>query len=175
MKRIIFILLTVVVNTLPGRSQDMAVIDSLKSRLIEQTNSERILHMNNIAAIYRFVIPGSIFVYANQALKLSKATNIPAREDYYEKIGSINIIPQDIGRVIINLVTNAFCAVTEKKKQATIKFDPTVIVSTKKLEDKIEIKVADNDNVIPGKIFDKNFQPFFTIKPLDGEQAYVYH
>jgi signal transduction histidine kinase len=67
--------------------------------------------------------------------------------------------------VILNLITNAFYAVTEKKKQEPNGFEPLVTVSTKKLEDKVEITVADNGNGIPQKVLDKIFQPFFTTKP----------
>jgi signal transduction histidine kinase len=87
------------------------------------------------------------------------------KTDYDETIGNINIIPQDIGRAILNLLTNAFYAVTEKKKSARSDYEPMVSVSTKKLNDKIEIRVTDNGNGIPQKVLDKIFQPFFTTKP----------
>jgi signal transduction histidine kinase len=80
-------------------------------------------------------------------------------------IGTINIIPQDIGKVIHNLLLNAFYAVTEKKKLAGDEYEPTVSVSTKKTDDKVQIKVKDNGNGVPQKIVDKIFQPFFTTKP----------
>ena len=87
------------------------------------------------------------------------------KTDYDETIGSINIIPQDIGRVLLNLYGNAFYAVTEKKKQQDLGYEPTVTVQIKKLGSKIEISVKDNGNGIPQKILDKIFQPFFTTKP----------
>jgi signal transduction histidine kinase len=87
------------------------------------------------------------------------------KTDFDRSIGNINIIPPDIGRVILNLITNAFYAVSEKKKQPGKNYEPTVTVSTKKLNDKIEIKVGDNGNGIPQIILDKIFQPFFTTKP----------
>jgi len=80
-------------------------------------------------------------------------------------IGNINIIPQDIGRVILNLLTNAFYVVDEKKKSGIEGYEPTVTIITKKLGDKVEISVADNGNGIPQKVLDKIFQPFFTTKP----------
>ena len=80
-------------------------------------------------------------------------------------IGKINIVPQDIGRVVLNLINNAFYAVTEKKKQNVNGYEPIVTVTTKKLADKIEVRVADNGNGIPQKVLDKIFQPFFTTKP----------
>src|SRR5207253_11290868 len=82
-----------------------------------------------------------------------------------KSIETINIIPQDIGRVLLNLITNAFYAVTEKKKQAAENYEPTVSVSTKKTGDKVLISVKDNGNGIPQKLLDKIFQPFFTTKP----------
>jgi signal transduction histidine kinase len=85
--------------------------------------------------------------------------------DFDESIGKINIIPQDIGRVMLNLYNNAFYAVTEKKKSAEAGYEPTVSVSTKKINGKIEIRVKDNGNGIPQKVVDKIFQPFFTTKP----------
>ena len=101
-----------------------------------------------------------------------KSFNATMKTDFDESIGNINIIPQDIGRVILNLITNAFYAVDEKKKTAAENlptgqagYKPTVTVQTKKINDKIEIKVEDNGNGIPQNIADKIFQPFFTTKP----------
>jgi len=74
-------------------------------------------------------------------------------------------LPQGLGRVILNLINNAFYAVDERKKQNENGYEPTVIVSTKKENGKIEIKVKDNGNGIPKKVLDKIFQPFFTTKP----------
>ena len=103
-----------------------------------------------------------------------KSFNSTMQTAYDENIGNINIIPQDIGRVFLNLINNAFYAVEEKKKSYIGKYEPTVLVSTKKLNarlddpvgrGKVEIKVTDNGNGIPKKILDKIFQPFFTTKP----------
>jgi len=82
-----------------------------------------------------------------------------------ESIGKINIVPQDIGRVLLNLYNNAFYAVAEKKKTADENYHPAVSVQTKKINDKVEIIVSDNGNGIPQNIVDKIFQPFFTTKP----------
>jgi signal transduction histidine kinase len=91
--------------------------------------------------------------------------NATMKTDFDKSIGKIKIIPQDIGRVILNLITNAFYAVNEKSKQGIADYEPTVSVSTKKVNDKVEIKVTDNGNGIPANILDKIFQPFFTTKP----------
>ena len=94
-----------------------------------------------------------------------KSFNATMKTDFDQRVGNINIIPQDIGRVILNLITNAFYAVTEKKKHEGDGYEPTVSVSTKKIKDRVEIKVSDNGNGIPEKTLEKIFQPFFTTKP----------
>ena len=91
------------------------------------------------------------------------------KTDFDETIGNINIIPQDIGRVVLNLITNAFYAAPLPPEggfpDPDYKHDPTVWVSTKKVGDKVLISVRDNGQGIPQKILDKIFQPFFTTKP----------
>jgi signal transduction histidine kinase len=91
--------------------------------------------------------------------------NATLKTDFDGSIGNINIIPQDIGRVILNLINNAFYVVDEKKKQQPNGYEPTVSVSTKKMNGQVAIKVKDNGNGIPQKVLDKIFQPFFTTKP----------
>ncbi len=87
------------------------------------------------------------------------------KTDYDQTIKPIDIMPQEIGRVLLNLFTNAFYAVTEKQRQLIEGYDPTVLVSTKKIKDMVEIRVEDNGNGIPNNVLDKIFQPFFTTKP----------
>ncbi len=98
-----------------------------------------------------------------------KSFNATLLTDYDEAIGTINIIPQDIGRVILNLINNAFYAVSEKKKLLGEKYEPVVTVSTSLNSFAggrgAEIRVADNGNGISQKVLDKIFQPFFTTKP----------
>jgi signal transduction histidine kinase len=94
-----------------------------------------------------------------------KTFNATMKTDFDESIGKINIIPQDIGRVVLNLITNAFYAVNEKSKQGIADYEPTVSVVTKKVNHQVEIRVTDNGNGIPPSILDKIFQPFFTTKP----------
>jgi two-component system, NtrC family, sensor kinase len=77
----------------------------------------------------------------------------------------VNIVPQDIGRVLLNLLNNAFYAVHEKKKTSDSNYEPTVSVSTVNNDHHISIKIKDNGNGIPQKLMDKIFQPFFTTKP----------
>lgn len=94
-----------------------------------------------------------------------KNFNAEITTHFDETIGSINIIPQDIGRVILNLLNNAFYAVNEKSKLGIDGYKPIVTLSTKNNRDKIVFTVKDNGNGIPQKILDKIFQPFFTTKP----------
>ena len=93
-----------------------------------------------------------------------KAFNATMKTAFDKTIGQINIIPQDIGRVMLNLITNAFYSVTEKHRH-TPAYKPTVTVITRKVDDRVEIHVQDSGNGIPEKVLDKIFQPFFTTKP----------
>ncbi len=98
-----------------------------------------------------------------------KSFNATIKTDFDESLEKVNIIPQDIGRVILNILTNAFYAAPLPPEGGFLdpayKHEPTVWVSTKKIGDKVEIKVRDNGPGIPQKILDKIFQPFFTTKP----------
>jgi signal transduction histidine kinase len=98
-----------------------------------------------------------------------KNFNAEIKTDFDASIGKINVVPQDIGRVLLNFFNNAFYAVNEKQKaesaKLNAKYKATVSIQTKKLNDKIEIKVEDNGTGIPQKVVDKIFQPFFTTKP----------
>jgi two-component system NtrC family sensor kinase len=117
--------------------------------------------------------PTDINALADEYLRLAyhglrakdKDFNATMNTDFDEAIGAIKIIPQDIGRVILNLISNAFYVVDEKKKSAIEGYEPTVSVSTKKEGNKVLISVKDNGNGIPQKVLDKIFQPFFTTKP----------
>jgi two-component system, NtrC family, sensor kinase len=94
-----------------------------------------------------------------------KSFNAKFETDFDENIGKINVVPQDIGRVILNLVNNAFYAVNEKRNQYENGYEPNVKIVTRKLNGKIEVTVMDNGNGIPKEALDRIFQPFFTMKP----------
>jgi two-component system NtrC family sensor kinase len=94
-----------------------------------------------------------------------KIFNATLLTDYDESVGKINIIPQDIGRLLLNLYNNAFYAVIEKMKFKDATYEPTVSIITKKLKGKIQIRIKDNGMGVPKKVSDKIFQPFFTTKP----------
>jgi len=117
--------------------------------------------------------PTNINALADEYLRLSyhglrakdKTFNARFETDFDTSIEKLNVIPQDLGRVILNLINNAFYAVAEKRRSNPSRYEPTVSVSTKKFGDKIVISVKDNGNGIPQKALDKIFQPFFTTKP----------
>jgi len=138
--------------------------------------------------------PTDINALADEYLRLAyhglrardKSFNATMQTDFDQSLGAnnsgagmVNIIPQDIGRVILNLITNAFYAVTEKKNNLATeleketsqeKYEPLIIVSTRRKNSSIgngvaEIRVKDNGMGIPQKVLDKIFQPFFTTKP----------
>ena len=95
-----------------------------------------------------------------------KSFNATLETEFDPDLGEIKVVSQDIGRVILNIFTNAFYAVNEKKQTSKdLEYEPTVSVSTKKVNDQIIISVKDNGNGIPISVKEKIFQPFFTTKP----------
>ena len=165
--------------------------DSLEEEILNDisSNSEKINHHGKRAAdIVKGMLqhsrtssgvkePTDINALCDEYLRLSyhglrakdKSFNAKFETDFDTSLPKVNIITQDIGRVVLNLLTNAFYAVSEKQKAESVKkssaFEPTVTVTTKNLGDKIEISVKDNGNGIPESIKEKIFQPFFTTKP----------
>ncbi|RYY69407.1 MAG: hypothetical protein EOO13_09620, partial [Chitinophagaceae bacterium] len=124
--------------------------------------------------------PTDINALCDEYLRLSwhglrakdKSFNATLETDFDDSIGKINIIPQDMGRVVMNLLTNAFYAVNERKSTTDNRplttdaiYEPAVSIRTKKINNGVEIIVSDNGNGIPQNIIDKIFQPFFTTKP----------
>jgi two-component system NtrC family sensor kinase len=95
-----------------------------------------------------------------------KTFNAKTETDFDSNLPKINIAPQDIGRVVLNLFTNAFYSVMQKKKQSGDPFEPIVTVKTAKVPAGVTISIRDNGNGIPQKVIDKIFQPFFTTKPV---------
>ena len=93
-----------------------------------------------------------------------KSFNAKFITEFDESIEHINIVPQDIGRVLLNLINNACFAVNDKKNKLGDPFEPCIWVITKNLQDKIEIIIKDNGDGIPKEVQEKIFQPFFTTK-----------
>jgi signal transduction histidine kinase len=94
-----------------------------------------------------------------------KSFNATIKKELDPAIKTVKAIPQDIGRVLLNIYNNAFYAIAEKKKQNPANYEPTLTVRTKRLRNRVEISIMDNGNGIPEKVMDKIFQPFFTTKP----------
>jgi len=91
--------------------------------------------------------------------------NITIKTDYDKSIGMLEVVPQDLSRVFLNIVNNACYAANEKKLKAGASFSPQLNISTKNLGNAIEIRIRDNGTGIPKEIADKIFDPFFTTKP----------
>jgi signal transduction histidine kinase len=172
------------------QEMDKGNIDEVKNILSDiKSNEEKINHHGKRAdAIVKGMLqhskqtkgikePTDINALCDEYLRLAyhgmrakdKSFNADFKTDFDNSIGKINIVPQDIGRVLLNLINNAFYAVNEKltanRSPLTADYKPTVSVQTKKLNNTIEITVEDNGNGIPQNIIDKIFQPFFTTKP----------
>jgi len=117
--------------------------------------------------------PTDINLLANEYLRLAfhglrakdKSFKANVETDFDSTIGKVNVVAQDMGHVILNLINNAFYAVIEKQKHNIPGYQPTVKVISKKSNGAVELGVIDNGTGIPQKIIDKIFQPFFTTKP----------
>jgi two-component system NtrC family sensor kinase len=121
--------------------------------------------------------PTDINALADEYLRLAyhglrakdKTFNAKLETDFDNNVGKINVIPQDIGRVLVNLINNAFYAASLPSEGGFSSSDrnktPTIWLNTKRIDDKVLIIVKDNGPGIPQKILDKIFQPFFTTKP----------
>jgi len=117
--------------------------------------------------------PTDIKILAEEFLKLSyhglrardNSFNAEFKTEFDKDLPLINVVAQDIGRVILNLINNAFYTVREKQKQSIGDYQPIVRVSTAKKGNMVEIRVSDNGNGIPADVKEKIFQPFFTTKP----------
>jgi len=94
-----------------------------------------------------------------------KEFNITIEKDYDQSLDKINVVPQDISRVFLNLINNACYAANEKKKKSNDDFIPVLKVSTKNLQKSVEINIRDNGNGIPSSVKAHIFNPFFTTKP----------
>jgi two-component system, NtrC family, sensor kinase len=117
--------------------------------------------------------PTDINRLAEEYLRLSyqgqrardKSFNATIETSFDETVGRVSVVPQDIGRVLLNLYNNAFYAVHQKKKKLNGSFKPTVSLSTARKEDCVLITVKDNGVGMSHKVAEKVFQPFYTTKP----------
>ena len=94
-----------------------------------------------------------------------KSFNTAIETNFEAGLEKINLVPQDIGRVLLNLLNNAFYSVSEKKKLKGDYFKPVVTLSTRKAGNSVEIRVRDNGLGMSKQLLDKIFEPFFTTKP----------
>lgn len=91
--------------------------------------------------------------------------NVTINKDYDKSLGLVEVVPQDISRVFLNILGNALYATHQKKEEINGEFCPTLSVTTKNLGDQVEICIRDNGKGIPQEHLDKIFNPFFTTKP----------
>jgi len=182
------------IEELKIKNEELKIDDADVKNLLNdiEENSEKINHHGKRAdAIVKGMLqhsrtstgqkePTDINALCDEYLRLAyhgmrakdKSFNCEMKTEFDSSLPKINVVPQDIGRVILNLINNAFYACAERKNlegfqnlQGLAPYLPTVTVNTKNLGDKVEISVRDNGNGIPEKIKNKIFQPFFTTKP----------
>ena len=161
---------------------DLQEVKSIASDL--KQNLEKIVHHGNRAdGIVKGMlmhsrsssddkVPTNINELADEYLRLAYhglrakdgSFNSEMKTNFDPSIEKIDLPPQEIGRVLLNLITNAFHAVQEKRKVENGTFKPVVEVNTMKGNDELRIVIKDNGNGIPEEIKNKIFQPFFTTK-----------
>ena len=187
---------TELLEELKSQKAETGSVDSIEDELLNDIseNEKKINHHGKRAeAIVKGMLqhsrntsglqePTDLNALADEYLRLSyhglrakdKSFNATLQTDLDKSIGNINLVPQDFGRVLLNLYNNAFYAVSERKKTAEnngiTNYEPTIVVTTKKFIDpsgqgRVAIRIKDNGNGIPQHIIDKIFQPFFTTKP----------
>ena len=162
-----------------NKQEAMALAEDIKQNL------EKILHHGKRAdAIVKSMLQHShtsasekqltdINALADEYLRLSyhgmrakdKTFNAAIESHFDQEMAPVKIVPQDIGRVLLNLFNNAFYSVSEKKKQLGPGYEPAVCVRTQKANDKVAITIKDNGVGIPQNVLEKIYQPFFTTKP----------
>jgi signal transduction histidine kinase len=91
--------------------------------------------------------------------------NITLERSFDPAAGSVDVFPQEITRVLLNLISNGFYAATKRKAEVGDGYEPTLAAATKDLGDRVEIRIRDNGTGIPPEVKDKMFNPFFTTKP----------
>ncbi len=162
-----------------GEKMDMDLFDDLTQNLQKITH-----HGGRASNIVKGMLehsrtttgeqqPTDLNALADEYLRLAyqglrakdKTFNCELATGFAPDLGKVNVVPQDIGRVLLNLFNNAFYAVQEKQKTAPADYQPTVSVSTRRTQTGVEIQVGDNGTGIPDAVKAKIFQPFFTTKP----------
>jgi len=145
-----------------GKRAD-AIVKGMLEHSRQGTGQKQLTDINALANEYLKLAYHGLRAKDKDPIAIGMKTNFDSN------IGKINIVSQDIGRVLLNLYNNAFYAVREKeaisRKLQAVSFEPVVTVTTRKDGNKIIITVADNGNGIPQNVIDKIFQPFFTTKP----------
>ncbi len=143
--------------TLHGKRAD-GIVKNMLQHSRNNSGERELTDINNLADEY--------FRLSYHGLRAKDKTFNSAMENYLDDSApKINLVPQDIGRVLLNLFNNAFYAVHQKKKTITGRYQPTVTLTTTVKKGFVEISVRDNGNGIPDSIKDKIMQPFFTTKP----------
>ena len=147
---------------LHGQRAD-AIVKSMLQHSHTGSGQKEVVDINNLAAEY-------LRLSYNGIRAKDKSFKASIETEFDPELGTISAVPQEIGRTLLNLYNNAFYAVNERRMEANLNsrasdYEPKVCVRTKRIGEKVEIRVKDNGNGISKKVLGKIFQPFFTTKP----------
>ena len=141
-----------------GRRAD-GIVKSMLDHSRGETGEARDVNLNNL-------VEDALNLAFHGARAQDQSFNINLERDFAAAIAPVELVPQDITRVLLNLISNGFYAATKRQREgAEPNFQPTVKVATRDIGADVEILIRDNGTGIPPEIMDKLFQPFFTTKP----------
>ncbi len=141
---------------LHGKRAD-AIVKGMLQHSRSTTGSRELTDVNELVSEY---VKLAFHAFSGK----DNAIDVKLLTDFDPATGAMELAPQEIGRVLLNILNNAFYAVNDSKKNDP-GFSPEVMVQTTKVRNGIEISVTDNGDGIPAAIVEKVFQPFFTTKP----------
>jgi signal transduction histidine kinase len=141
-----------------GRRAD-GIVKSMLEHSRGVTSERRVVDLNNL-------IEEALNLAYHGARAQDQSFNIRMDRKFDRDLARIELVPQEMSRVFINLFGNGFYAATKRQRDsAEMEFQPTLMVATRDLGGAVEVRVRDNGIGIPAEIKDKLFQPFFTTKP----------